>query len=575
MKCPDCNMESKPEATKCEWCGASLMGVEPEVVDDSSGDFDDVMEPPLVDVEIPFEAEPETVRTMQKVPIAVGIDLGTTNSVVAVYRNDRPETLAVEGSKLVPSVVSFRDKDTILVGKKAKAGMEIHPDTTVRSIKRKMGDRGYRINMHGITYTPPDISAMILKKLVDSASEAIGGKISKAVITVPAYFTSNQKEDTRKAGEKAGLEVLRLLPEPSAAAIAYGLEKAKNQTLLVYDFGGGTFDLSILRVKGLNFDVISVNGDHDLGGDDVDNKIVEFLINALQRDTKINLATDKKISVDEKRRAWQLLKEAAERAKIELSSALSTFIDMPDLVKGESLSVELTREEFENLIQGLLARTEKPILQALKDANLDAADIDRVVLVGGSTKIPMVKDIVTKILREPYTAENVDEQVAHGAAIMAASLASAEAPVEFEQEIKKTGIADIWKPPPPIEPTFVTSHSLGVGTFNPRTQKPDRFAKLINRNTKLPAKNSDMFATAEDYQTEIYCPVFQGEHEDCNYNVFLGKFELSGIEPAPAGETEIEVTFALTEDDILDVKAVDQNTGGSVNIQIDTKQSKA
>lgn len=512
---------------------------------------------------------------MKDVNLAIGIDLGTTNSVVAIYRSDQPETLEVEGTKLVPSVVSFRDKKTIMVGKKAKAGMEIYPETTVSSIKRHMGNRNYQLTAKKKIYTPIDISAMILRKLADAASESLDGKITKAVITVPAYFNNNQKEDTRKAGEKAGLKVLRLIPEPTAAAIAYGLEKEKNQTILVYDFGGGTFDVSILKVKGRDFKVIAVNGDHDLGGDDIDRKIMNYLLEEFKKQSKISskklagiteFREQPQVNLDKKSdnkegRVQQLLKEAAERAKIELSFAMMTSVDIPDIMDGESLSVELSRSQFENMIKNLLARTEKPIRQALKDANLEADDIDRVVLVGGSTKIPLVKEMVSKMIREPFTAENVDEQVAHGAAIVAASLAVAEAPEEYKET-----------PPPPIEFTNVTAFSLGIqirGNDNVHAELLGHvFSEIILKQTELPKKEKGIYTTVEDNQKAIDIKVFQGTENDCRKNLFLGEFTLSDIQVAPKGVPQVEVTFNMDEDDILDVTARDLTTQASGKTQI-------
>lgn len=573
MQCPDCGMKNEQGREQCEFCGASLIGVE-EIPVEGEGGWDTPPGPDTgndIEEPIPFEETPESSKTLPELPYAIGIDLGTTNSVLAIYRNGRPETLEVEGSKLLPSVVSFRDSNTILVGKKAKAGMEIHPETTVRSIKRKMGNRKFRANMHGRRYSPVNISAMILRKLADAASEGLGGRVRKAVITVPAYFDANQNEDTELAAKEAGLEVLRLLPEPTAAAIAYGLDKERNQTLLVYDLGGGTFDVSILRVENRNFTAIAVRGDMELGGDDIDNKVVDYLIQETKGQTRIDLRTDKKLSVEDKRRAWQLLKESAERAKIELSSALTTFVDIPDLIKGESISVELTREKFEELIKPVLTRTEMPIRAALQDARLDPDDIDRVILVGGSTKIPVVRQMVKSMIKDPYTAESVDEMVAHGAATVAANLVAPElAAGDLETVQGQFGEWDP-QPPEPIEFTDVTGHSLGVRIVD-ENKFEHAFSKIIEHGSKLPAENVETYTTLVDHQPQLDVYVFQGEDYDCRKNVEIGHFTLSGIQHAPAGVPQIEISFMVTVNNTVQVTARDRNTAAQKSAELNVRK---
>ncbi|MFQ5633051.1 MAG: Hsp70 family protein, partial [bacterium] len=360
-----------------------------------------------------------------------GIDLGTTNSVISIYRKGMPETIMIDGRKTFPSVVNFKDKDTMLVGKAAKNRLIIDPEHSVGSVKRWMGDRKKKFKIYGSEYTPVQISSFILKKLTDAAQDEIGEKVEDVIITVPAYFTDLQKEQTRDAGKLAGLNVLRVIPEPTAAAIAYGLDKGKDQIIMVYDLGGGTFDVSILQVKGNKFHVLAVDGDSNLGGDDFDNAIVDYLLDKFKKKTGKDLKNDKS---KEALVAKQKLKEAAEKAKWELSEAKSTEILVPEIMES-AIEETLTLEKYNELIKPALDKTIKKIRAVLKEAGLKAGDINRVILVGGSTRNSAVKEIVSNEIKEPYTSEKVDEQVSHGAAILGSSLSSPEAdytPVQLD-----------------------------------------------------------------------------------------------------------------------------------------------
>ncbi|MBN2000220.1 Hsp70 family protein [candidate division KSB1 bacterium] len=459
---------------------------------------------------------------------ALGIDLGTTNSVVSVYRKGKVESLSIEGSKTVPSVVGFKDKDTMLVGKMAKPRVIIDPEHSIVSVKRFMGDRRKRYSIYGIDYSPVDVSSIILKKLVEGAEKALGEKVKDVIITVPAYFTDAQKEDTRKAGEKAGLNVLRLLPEPTAAAISYGLDKGKDQTIMVYDLGGGTFDVSILDIKGNKFNVKAVDGNSQLGGDDFDNKIVDFLIdelNQLGKDIKNDNSKEAKL-------ARQKLKEAAERAKIELSEAQSTHIIIPEIL-GVSLDVELTLQKYNKLIDEYLKDTISKIRSVLKSARMTPEDIDRVILVGGSTRNKAIKEIVTKEIKEPWISEHVDEAVSHGAALLAASLTLPE------QDFSPAG---------KLEYHDRTGHSLGVELLDERNHP--FFRPIIVKNTEYPVQQGILAWTVRAFQEQVRVQVFRGENKDCKLNTKLGELLLS-IRNLSKDQVPIGAIFDLDQDGIL------------------------
>jgi len=474
---------------------------------------------------------------------AFGIDLGTSNSVISVYRRGRTEAIPVDGNPIMPSVVAACEDGRILVGHQAKRRASIDPENTVTAIKRRMGDRDFRVSLAGKDYSPVDISAMILRRLAEAASAYMREKVRDVVISVPAYFTNNQKEDTRLAGEKAGLNVLRLIPEPTAAAISYGLDKGKDQTILVYDLGGGTFDVSILEVAGNNFRVKAIGGDHHLGGEDFDQRIVARLLNDLRklrpqsRDEKDDAAAAAKVAL--------MLKEAAERVKKELSDALEAHVDVPNVLADSSLSLTLERETFEEMIKDLVDKTVRIVHEVLRDAKMRSDDVDRVILVGGSTRVPLVHRAVTQALREPYTADNVDEVVSQGAALMAARFSA------LAEDLA------------PVEVSNITAHSLGV-----RAEK-DRFVVLIPRGAVVPHTAQKMFTTAYDNADRTEVVVFQGEAQVCSANEQIGGFAVTGIERATAGTPRIEVTFELDADDILNIKAVDKRSGagGSVTVE--------
>lgn len=468
----------------------------------------------------------------------VGIDLGTTNSVVAVMEGGEPVVIPnAEGSRLTPSVVAFTKTGERIVGVAAKRQAIINPDRTIMSIKRKMGTRE-RIPIDNKEYTPEEISAMILQKLKADAEAYLGEKVDSAVITVPAYFNDAQRTATKNAGEIAGLKVLRIINEPTAASLAYGLDKKSNELILVFDLGGGTFDVSILEVGDGVFEVKSTSGDTHLGGDDFDMRIVDWTADEFRKDTGIDLRKDPQ--------AMQRLREAAEKAKIELSSMVETEINLPfitaDADGPKHLLYKITRAKFEELTADLVERLKKPFFQALSDADLDVKDIQEVILVGGATRMPCVQELVRKLSsKEPNKGVNPDEVVAIGAAIQAGVLAG---------EVKDIVLLD------------VTPLSLGIETLG------GVFTKLIERNTTIPTRKSDIFTTAADGQTEVEIHVLQGEREMARDNKTLGRFHLTGIPPAPRGVPKIEVTFDIDANGILNVSAKDTATGRQQAITI-------
>ncbi|TDY48020.1 molecular chaperone DnaK [Alicyclobacillus sacchari] len=468
----------------------------------------------------------------------IGIDLGTTNSCVAVMEGGEPVVIPnAEGNRTTPSVVAFSRDGERLVGDVAKRQAITNPDRTIISIKRHMGT-SHKVQIDDKSYTPPEISAMILQKLKADAEAYLGETVSQAVITVPAYFSDSQRQATKDAGRIAGLEVLRIVNEPTAAALAYGVDKEDDQTILVFDLGGGTFDVSILELGDGVFEVKATSGNNHLGGDDFDNRIMQYLIDTFRKDTGIDLSNDKM--------AMQRLKDAAEKAKKELSSTLTTTISLPfisaDATGPKHLEVNLTRAKFEELSADLIEATLGPTRQALSDAGLTANDIDKVILVGGSTRIPAVQEAIKKLIgKEPSKGVNPDEVVAVGAAIQAGVLTG---------EVKDIVLLD------------VTPLSLGIETMG------GVFTRLIDRNTTIPTSKSQIFSTAADNQTSVEIHVLQGEREMAADNKTLGRFTLSDIPPAPRGVPQIEVTFDIDANGIVNVSAKDLGTGKSQRITI-------
>ncbi|HKF65772.1 MAG TPA: molecular chaperone DnaK [Vicinamibacterales bacterium] len=490
----------------------------------------------------------------------IGIDLGTTNSVVAVMEGGEPVVITnPEGSRLTPSVVAFTKAGERLVGQVAKRQAVTNPENTVFSIKRFMGRKydevneemkmvpysvvrasngDVRVKANDKEYSPPEISAMILQKLKQAAEEYLGTTVNKAVITVPAYFNDAQRQATKDAGQIAGLEVMRIVNEPTAAALAYGLDKKKDETIAVYDFGGGTFDISILEVGEGVVEVKSTNGDTHLGGDNIDQRIIDWITGEFKKTDGIDLSKD--------RMALQRLKEAAEKAKMELSTVMETDINLPFITADQSgpkhLQMKLTRAKFEQLVDDLLQRTVGPTKQALSDAGVDPSKIDEVVLVGGSTRIPKVQQIVKDLFgKEPHKGVNPDEVVAIGAAVQAGVLAG---------DVKDLLLLD------------VTPLSLGIETLG------GVMTTLIARNTTIPTRKSEIFSTAADNQTSVEVHVLQGERQLARDNRTLGRFHLIGLPPAPRGVPQIEVTFDIDANGIVNVQAKDLGTGKEQKITI-------
>jgi molecular chaperone DnaK len=490
----------------------------------------------------------------------IGIDLGTTNSVVAVMEGGQPVVIPnQEGGRTTPSVVGFAKSGERLVGQVAKRQAVTNPENTVYSIKRFMGRRynevqdemklvpykvvsgdsnDARVDVSGKKYSPPEISAMILTKLKEAAEAYLGEKVTAAVITTPAYFNDAQRQATKDAGQIAGLDVKRIINEPTAAALAYGLDKKSNETIAVYDFGGGTFDISILEVGDGVVEVKSTNGDTHLGGDNIDQRIIDWLITEFKKDTGVDVSKDQM--------ALQRLKEAAEKAKIELSTLLETEINLPFLTADQTgpkhLQIKLTRARFEQMVEDILQRSVEPCKRAIADAGIDPSKIDEVVMVGGSTRIPRVQDIVRNLFgKEPNRSVNPDEVVAVGAAVQGGVLGG---------EVKDVLLLD------------VTPLSLGIETLG------GVFTKLIERNTTIPTRKSEVFSTASDGQTSVEIKVYQGERSMAHDNRLLGVFQLVGIPPAPRGIPQVEVTFDIDANGILNVTAKDRATNNEQKITI-------
>jgi molecular chaperone DnaK len=490
----------------------------------------------------------------------IGIDLGTTNSVVAVMEGGEPVVITnEEGGRTTPSVVAFTKDGNRLVGQVAKRQAVTNPENTLYSIKRFIGRKfeevggemkqvpfkverasngDVKVDAQGKSYSPPEISAMVLQKLKKAAEDYLGAKVDRAVITVPAYFNDAQRQATKDAGKIAGLEVMRIVNEPTAAALAYGLDKKKDEMIVVFDFGGGTFDVSVLEVGEGVVEVKSTNGDTHLGGDDVDEALIKWIIDEFKKDQGIDLTSDKM--------ALQRLKEAGEKAKIELSSAMETEINLPFITADQSgpkhLVLKLTRSKFEQLVEPLLKRLMPPVEQAIKDAGLDKSKIDEIVLVGGSTRIPKVQEMVKEFFgKDPNKTVNPDEVVALGAAVQAAVLGG-----------EKTDILLL----------DVTPLSLGIETLG------GVMTQMIQRNTTIPTRKSEIFSTASDNQTSVEVHVMQGERPMASDNKTLGKFHLVGIPPAPRGVPQVEVTFDIDANGIVNVSAKDVGTGREQKITI-------
>jgi len=468
----------------------------------------------------------------------IGIDLGTTNSCVAVIEGGEPQVIPnAEGNRTTPSVVAFSKDGQRMVGQVAKRQAITNPDRTIASIKREMGT-AYKVEIDDKAYTPQEISAMVLQKLKADAEAYLGQPVTSAVITVPAYFTDSQRQATKDAGKIAGLDVKRIINEPTAAALAYGLDKEQDQKIMVYDLGGGTFDVSVLEIGDGVIEVLATAGDNRLGGDDFDEAVMNYLADEFKKDAGVDLRSDKV--------AMQRLREAAEKAKVELSSVMSTNVNLPyvtaDATGPKHLDITLTRAKFNELTHSLVARTVGPVNQALTDSGLKASELSKILLVGGSTRIPAVQDEVKKLTgKEPFKGINPDECVADGAAIQGGVLGG---------DVEGILLLD------------VTPLSLGIET------QGGICTKLIERNTTIPTKKSQTFSTAANNQTSVEVNVLQGEREMAQYNKSLGKFHLTGIPPAPRGVPQIEVTFDIDANGIVNVSAKDLGTGQEQKITI-------
>ncbi|WP_294521944.1 molecular chaperone DnaK [uncultured Anaerovibrio sp.] len=471
----------------------------------------------------------------------IGIDLGTTNSVVSVMEGGEPTVITnPEGSRITPSVVGFTKTGERLVGQLAKRQAVSNPDRTIASIKRHMGEKNYTVTVDGKSYTPPEISAMVLQKLKADAEAYLGETVSQAVITVPAYFNDSQRQATKDAGQIAGLDVLRIINEPTAAALAYGIDKDESHTVLVFDLGGGTFDVSILDIDGGMFEVRATNGDTHLGGDDFDQAVMNWIVEEFKKENGIDLSADKMSA--------QRVIEAAEKAKIELSSMMSTNINLPFITADASgpkhLDLTLTRAKFDELTADLVERTMIPTRKAMEDAGLSGSDIDKILLVGGSSRIPAVQEAIRKYLgKEPHRGINPDECVSVGAAIQGGVLSG-------DYDEKGVVLLD------------VTPLSLGIETLG------GVCTKIIERNTTIPTSKSQVFSTAADNQPSVEIHVLQGEREMAAGNKTLGRFNLTDIPPAPRGIPQIEVKFDIDSNGIVHVSAKDLGTGKSQNITI-------
>ncbi len=470
----------------------------------------------------------------------VGIDLGTTNSCVAVIEGGEPTVIPnKQGNRTTPSVVGYSKNGERVAGEPAKRQAVSRPDETIESIKRHMGEENYTVTLNDKKRTPQEISAMILQEIKSYAEDYLGEEVEKAVITVPAYFSDSQRQATKDAGKIAGFEVERIINEPTAASLAYGLDDENDQTILVYDLGGGTFDVSILELGGGVFEVIATSGDNKLGGDDFDEKIMNYLADEFKKEHGIDLRED--------RMALQRLRDAAEKAKIDLSGVNSTNVNLPFITQTESgpkhLDINISRSEFEKMISPLIDKSVKEVDKAMDDAGLSKSDIDHVILVGGSTRVPAVQEAITKEIKKPRKDINPDECVAMGAAIQAGVLSD---------EVDDIVLLD------------VTPLSLGIETMG------GVFTKLIERNTTIPTEKSKVFSTAADNQTSVDIHVLQGEREMAKDNKTLGRFQLTGIPPAPRGVPQIEVKFNIDENGIVNVSAKDKGTGNEQDITIES-----